>query len=527
MLHASQLSEDNRWQTLRLINGIRMALAVVLVALAALSLNSDGSVNGTLLAMIAGGFALHALMSARQLRLRLPGIAQQIRLQVGLDYGLLVALVAFSQGDSNYASLLFIPCVAGSLLLPKAKAYTFAALSSLAVLALQAEYYWRVGGVGTDFVQAGMLGVVFFCIAAIGHMISSRLTASQTQLEKTDINLANLEAASSLVIQNLDSGVLVIDGDNRIRLINSAAVQMLDVNLPVHGRPARDSAPLLHEQIALWRMDQRRQVPSFSAGGRDLVPRFVPVGQMGKSGILVFLDDAEQLSSEAQQSKLASLGQLTASIAHEIRNPLTAISHAAQLLRESPTLDEADAHLSDIIKEQVVRVDGVISSVLKLSRREKPHPVIISLNSWLEQFRGCFILEHQLNPDDFIIGGSSENAEIRMDESQLDQVMSNLCRNALHYSRENQDSSALVVVHYGYDPKAACWYLDVKDQGPGISEKVQEDIFVPFFTTRHEGTGLGLYLARSLCETNGARLVLNETGATGTTFRIIFTAPLH
>ncbi|MDD9892858.1 MAG: hypothetical protein OXT49_05040, partial [Gammaproteobacteria bacterium] len=400
----------------------RMARAIVLVSLATVSLNSGETHNSSLLAVLAGCFALHSLISARQLRQRIPSIISQIRYQLSADYGLLVVLVAFSDTSSNYASLLFIPCVAGSLLLLRAKAYTFAALSSLAVLVLQTEAYWRLGSENANFTQAGMLGVVFFSIAAIGHMISSRLTASQTQLAQTDINLANLEAASSLVIQNLDSGVVVIDGDNRIRLINNAAVQMLDVNLPVHGRPARDSAPLLHEQIALWRMDQRRQVPGFSANGRELVPRFVPVGQMGRSGILVFLDDAEQLSSEAQQSKLASLGQLTASIAHEIRNPLTAISHAAQLLSESPTLDEADAHLSDIIKEQVVRVDSVISSVLKLSRREKPHPIIISLNDWLEQFRTCFVLEHQLQESDFIIGGSSENAEIRMDESQLDQV---------------------------------------------------------------------------------------------------------
>lgn len=527
MLDNAVIGEDNRWQTLRLLNGIRMALAVVLIGLSALSVNSGGNSNGSLLAVLAGAFALHGLISARQLRLRSPSIHQQIRLQLSIDFALLVVLVFFGGSDSNYASLLFIPTVAGSLLLKDMRAYTFAALSSLALLAIETEQAWSAGLDRGNYSQAGMLGLVFFSIALIGRMISSRLTASQTQLEQTDINLANLEAASSLVIQNLDSGVVVIDGDNRIRLINSAAVQMLNVNLPVHGRPARDSAPLLSEQIALWRMDQRRQVPSFTSNGRDLVPRFVPVGQMGRSGILVFLDDAEQLSSEAQQNKLASLGQLTASIAHEIRNPLSAISHASQLLAESPTLDEADVHLTEIIKEQVVRVDSVISSVLKLSRREKPQPVIVKLLPWLEQFRSCFLLEHQLQLADFHIEGSSENAEVRMDESQLDQIISNLCKNALHYSQENGAKQPLVSVRFGYDNKASCWFLDVCDQGPGIAEEVQTDIFVPFFTTRHEGTGLGLYLARSLCETNGARLVLNESHSGGSTFRVIFTSPLH
>jgi two-component system sensor histidine kinase PilS (NtrC family) len=504
-----------------------MALAIVLITLSALSVNSGSDKNGTLLALLAGLFALHGLISARQLRLRSPAINRQIRVQLSVDFGLLLVLVFLGNTDSNYASLLFVPTVAGSLLLKEMKAYTFAALSSLALLAIETERVWLSGIEHGHYSQAGMLGVVFFSIAVIGRMISSRLAASQTQLEQTDINLANLEAASSLVIQNLDSGVVVIDGDNRIRLINSAAVQMLNVNLPVHGRPARDSAPLLSEQIALWKMDQRRQIPSFTSNGRDLVPRFVPVGQMGRSGILVFLDDAEQLSTEAQQNKLASLGQLTASIAHEIRNPLSAISHASQLLAESPTLDEADVHLTEIIKEQVVRVDSVISSVLKLSRREKPQPVIVKLAPWLEQFRSCFILEHQLQISDFEIESNNTDAEVRMDESQLDQIVSNLCKNALHYSQQNNAAAPLVSVHFSYDAKASCWYLDVSDRGPGIPEAIQTDIFVPFFTTRHEGTGLGLYLARSLCETNGARLVLNDSHSGGTTFRVIFTSPLH
>lgn len=525
MLQQAMTGEDNRWQTLRLMNGIRIGLAGVLLALAILSLNGGSKGNGALLAAVACAFTVQAFFAARQLSKRAPNIDLQIRLHLSIDFVLLVLLVAL--GNGNFASLLFIPCVAGSLMLPNIKAYGFAALSSLTVLLLQIEHYWRTGGEGLDFVQSGMLGVVFFTIAVIGKMVSTRLIASETQREKTDINLANLEAASSLVIQNLDSGVVVIDGDNRIRLMNGAAIQMLGVKLPPHGRPVRYFAPGLHTQITQWRRDPRRQVPGFACNGRELVPRFVPVGQMGRSGLLAFLDDAEQLSSEAQQSKLASLGQLTASIAHEIRNPLSAINHAAQLLGESPSLDEADAHLADIIKEQVVRVDGVISNVLRLSRREKPHPVIIPLHSWLKQFRDCFILEHQLQSQEFVIEGRDVDAEIRMDESQLDQVLSNLCRNALHFSRQNNASSGLVTIRYGHDPEAACLCLDVIDQGPGVEQTAQENIFVPFFTTRHEGTGLGLYLARSLCETNGARLVLQQTGDSGSTFRIIFTTALH
>lgn len=521
-------AEDSRWQTLRLINGIRLALAVVFALLAGFSLNdNDYQANSQLLALLAAGFAIQAIYAGSQMRRRSTLSLRRIGVQLLIDFSLLAILIAYTRGASNYASLLIIPTMASSLLLPGIRAYLFAALSSLALLGLQVEQLFTNPNHDTSFTQAGTLGLMFFIIAMVGRMLARLLSASQSQLEKSDVNLANLEAASSLVMQNLESGVVVIDGENRIQLINNAAVQMLDVRHPLNGRPLSSASPSLNDQIGLWRLSPGKQLPSFKVGGRELVARFVPVGQMGKAGILAFLDDAEQLSAEAQQAKLVALGQLTASIAHEIRNPLSAINHASQLLRESPSLDEADVHLSDIVREQVKRVDNIISSVLRLSRKEKSHPIVVPLNQWLDNFRNCFILEHQLKEQDFEISISSDKAEVRIDESHLDQIVSNLCRNALHYSQKNKADQPLVLIRANYESAPGCWHIDVIDKGPGIPAESQAEIFVPFYTTRHEGTGLGLYLARSLCETNGARLVLHSTGEQGTTFRIIFTAPLH
>lgn len=528
MIKPGLSAEDNRWQTLRLINGIRLALVTVFALLASFSLNNnDYQANTQLLALLSAGFAFHAIYAGRQMRRHKVLPLVNIGIQLLVDFILLAILIVYARGTSNYASLLFIPTMASSLLLPGVRAYLFAALSSLMLLALQVEQVLSNQDSEASFTQAGTLGLMFFIIAMVGRMVASLLSASQSRLEKTDVNLANLEAASSLVMQNLESGVVVLDGDNRIQLINNAAVQMLDVRHPLNGRPLASASPLLSEQILLWRLNPGKQLPSFGIGGRELVARFVPVGDMGKAGVLVFLDDAEQLSAEAQQNKLVALGQLTASIAHEIRNPLSAINHASQLLMESPSLDEADAHLSDIVREQVKRVDNIISSVLRLSRKEKSHPIVIPLNQWLADFRNCFILEHQLQKEDFEVYIASDKAEVRIDESHLDQVISNLCRNALHYSQSNQAERPLIRITATFQQTPGCWHIDVIDKGPGIPEENQTEMFVPFYTTRHDGTGLGLYLARSLCESNGARLVLHETGPQGTTFRIIFTAPLH
>lgn len=528
MIQPSLSAEDNRWQTLRLINGIRLALALVFALLAVFSLkNNDFQANSQLLALLAAGFAIQAIYAGSQMSRHTTLSLRNIGFQLLVDFSLLAVLIFYTRGASNYASLLFIPTMASSLLLPGVRAYLLAALSSLLLLALQVEHLFTSQHDDTSFTQAGTLGLMFFIIAMVGRLLARLLSASQSQLEQSDVNLANLEAASSLVMQNLDSGVVVIDGENRIQLINNAAVQMLDVRHPLNGRPLSSASPSLNEQIILWRLSPSKQLPSFGVGGRELVARFVPVGQMGKAGTLAFLDDAEQLSQEAQQSKLAALGQLTASIAHEIRNPLSAINHASQLLRESPSLDESDVHLSDIVREQVKRVDNIISSVLRLSRKEKSHPIVVPLKQWLDNFRNCFILEHQLDSADFEITIATDKAEVRIDESHLDQIISNLCRNALHYSQSNNAEQPLILIEAGYDQAPGCWHIDVIDKGPGIPDESQTEIFVPFYTTRHEGTGLGLYLARSLCETNSARLVLHKTGEQGTIFRIIFTAPLH
>jgi two-component system sensor histidine kinase PilS (NtrC family) len=225
----------------------------------------------------------------------------------------------------------------------------------------------------------------------------------------------------------------------------------------------------------------------------------------------------------AQQLKLASLGRLTASIAHEIRNPLGAISHAGQLLAESPNLDAQDQRLSGIIKEHCGRVNGIIENVMSLSRRETSMPEIFELEHWLETFYQEMTGRLDLASEEVIVRKQVDDAvHVRMDASQLHQVLWNLCENGLRYGR----SLPRLILRYGIRDDSQRPYLDVIDSGEGIPEDDIEHIFEPFFTTAgQQGTGLGLYLARELCEGNQASLSLLESTSEGCCFRILFAHP--
>jgi two-component system sensor histidine kinase PilS (NtrC family) len=239
-----------------------------------------------------------------------------------------------------------------------------------------------------------------------------------------------------------------------------------------------------------------------SAIGPVLRPGFIPLARGSHRHTLVFLDDLSQISQQAQQLKLAALGRLTAGIAHEIRNPLGAISHAAQLLLESEELTAADRRLNQIIHDQSRRMNLVIENVLQLSRRRQTEPQLLDLKQWLEAF--------VVNLRDELTAGQSVHMDIgagvlstQMDAEQLQQVMSNLVQNGLRYSGQLHEH-AQVWLRLFQAPYSELPTLDVLDDGPGVAEEHLAKIFEPFFTTESKGTGLGLYLSRELCEGGGS-----------------------
>jgi two-component system sensor histidine kinase PilS (NtrC family) len=280
-------------------------------------------------------------------------------------------------------------------------------------------------------------------------------------------------------------------------------------------------APGLAQQMQHWKNDSQWQAQAFQSprAGSTLIARFSELQTAKGTGTLILLEDSAQLAHKTQQIKLASLGRLTASIAHEIRNPLGAISHAAQLLAESDKLDQGDKRLTEIIDKHSKRVDTIIENVLQLSRRSASHPQELAVTDWLTEFKKEFVQMDGLRSKQLELDIEPQDVRIHVDPGHLHQVLTNLCQNA--FAHAGDEAAVRLQVRRG--DKAVVW-LDVVDNGPGIDAETAEQMFEPFYTTASSGTGLGLYIARELCEINQARLSYQRLPQGGSSFRIHFSA---
>jgi two-component system sensor histidine kinase PilS (NtrC family) len=321
---------------------------------------------------------------------------------------------------------------------------------------------------------------------------------------------------SQLVIQDMQDGVLVVDEHGVIRQHNARAEEMLgplrrELNL-------KGYAPALAQRFEEWR---KNPVTGFDPMGTVVLnnkvsARFVPVGRSRKVGAVIFLEDLSRVQAQARQMKLVALGRLTANIAHEIRNPLSAISHATELLQEEPVLNDTVARLLTIIHDNAKRLDRMVNDVLKLNRGERAHREVFKLGAYLQTFAEQFCQIEKV-AQTIISLELSADPEVSFDHSHLNQVMWNLCRNALQHCRREDASIriAVSVISNGSIVK-----LDVVDDGLGVPPALRNQLFEPFFTTVSSGTGLGLYIARGVCEANDATLDYVETRK-GTQFTIL------
>jgi two-component system sensor histidine kinase PilS (NtrC family) len=250
----------------------------------------------------------------------------------------------------------------------------------------------------------------------------------------------------------------------------------------------------------------------------DIQPGFRPL-DYNIGNTLIFLEDATQLNQRFQQMKLASLGRLTASIAHEIRNPLSAINHAAQLLGESD-MSPADKKLTQIINTQVQRLDKIIQNVLQLSRHEPSHLDAIDMLPWLERFRDEFCNTQSLKAEQITITVSPADMRILFNASYLHQVLNNLCGNAVAHNTNTLSDIRIYLQAFQDEQNQPC--LDIIDNGPGVPGELVEQIFDPFYTTSPKGTGLGLFITKEIIESNRARIRYMPVKDGGSCFRIYF-----
>jgi len=283
--------------------------------------------------------------------------------------------------------------------------------------------------------------------------------------------------------------------------------------------------PVLLEQLRAWQEDASVRAQPFRVveNGREVQANFAYLETAPRSSILIFLEDHTQLSSRAQHLKLVALGRLTASIAHEVRNPLGAISHASQLLEESPNISGADQRLLSIINTHSKRVSAIIQNILDLSRHRQEAPERVDAKPWLEEFSGRLANTYQ-DPITLNVHCGNEPVYVRFNTSQFEQLLTNLCDNGLRYSRQHT-GTASIDLHVSKHPFTGLPMLDVVDYGPGVPVERQEQIFEPFFTTEKSGTGLGLFICREICESNQAQIFFRRTEDGRSCFRIIFAHP--
>lgn len=503
---------DSYWRSLFYFNIYRLTVAVLLLTSVAVWGNSQqfGAHDLRLFAIADGayivfGAACFALISIRW-RFNL-----QLTLQVAADIGFIVILMYASGGISSGLGLLLLTTLAGAGLISRGRLTLFyAALASIAVLLEHAYEVLSLDSAVAQFVQAGLLSGGYFATAWLAHTLAKRMLESERLAAQREIDLENMAQVNQLVIQDMQDGVLVVDDLGVIRQFNARAEHILGL---VRGRREmriKDYAPVLATRFDEWRNDAAGlDVASDLLFNRTLNARFVPAGRSRRLGAVIFLEDLTRIQAEARQMKLAALGRLTANIAHEIRNPLGAISHAAELLREEPAINATATRLLTIIHDNTRRLDRMVNDVMRLNRGDRAHRESFKLVEYLEKFVSEFC-EIEKIPGEVIEIDAGADCPVLFDHNHLDQVMWNLCRNALRHCRQ-QKASIRISISVGAERGGDIVKLDVVDDGPGVPVTERGHLFEPFFTTARGGTGLGLYIAREVCEANDATLDYVET----------------
>jgi two-component system sensor histidine kinase PilS (NtrC family) len=525
---------DLAWRIVGLVNIYRLLAAMVLLAVHLLTQPSPafGALLPRLFVQICVSYFAIGLLLSVAGRRYWPSRHTLVIVHTLVDSTAIATLLYASGGvTSNLAVLLVLP-VGGMVLLADGRYPLFiAAMATLGVLGQQIVA--QLSGIApiSDYPLAGMTGAVIFFVALSAWPIANRLRESEALVKRQELDLANLAQVSQYIVQHLRESMLVVDPGDRIRLINESAAQVLGDREAVQGALLGEvSAPLLF-RLSSWRRNRGAldgtgtAGPMTSADGSALIePHFAALGAAEPAPVLIFLEDTGALAAKVQQSKLAALGRLSASIAHEIRNPVGAMSHAAQLLDESLSLDAEERRLTEIMRNNARRVSSIVENVLGLSRRAAPNPENLQLAPWCGRFREEFCATLQCPPDRITIQAIVPDLEVRMDAEHLHQIVWNLCQNALLHGAGTNGSGA-IEIRVGRMPSNARPFLEVSDRGPGIAAEDAERVFEPFFTRGVRGTGLGLFLARELAEINDATLLFTPREGGGSVFRIVFADP--
>lgn len=431
------------------------------------------------------------------------GFNRQLSSQMMVDIAVVCSLMFLAGGVSSGLSVLLLVSLAAASLVGRGRLVLFyAAVATVAVLLVQFYGIVAQGFDSASIVQAGFISAGFFATAILARLLGQRAMVNEDLARRRGVALDNQIRISQRVVERMQDGVLIVAKDGQLSRCNPVAKSMLGLSSDDQA-PLAGCAPELAGALQAWASGHNNNGLQFcGAEGRDLRARFERTTS-SDGEVLVFLEDVGRIKEHAQQLKLASLGRLTASIAHEIRNPLSAIGHAGELLREERR-GEMQERLLRILNDNVIRLDRIVRDILELGRQNRAEAELLPADEFCLGFVEHFLANENLPPD-VVVLKAPVGLKICFDRSHLHQVLWNLVSNALRHSSRGPGAVRIELVGGQDDGRVE---LHVIDDGPGVPETVREQIFEPFFTTHTQGTGLGLFIARELCATNGASLEL-------------------
>ena len=431
----------------------RAILAVLLLVmyLTGIALKILGSENPQLFLITTSAYTFLCLITLFYFRSHPHGPSTQLLFFILLTDMVAITLMMHASGglESGLGFLMLAIVAAGSIFVAGRLSLLLAATASIFVMTETLSTILLLNKNQEAIFPAGILGILLFITALVFQILTQRIRAAQTIASKTAIESARHQKLNESIVKRMHTGIVVVDSNDNIQLINSSAVQLLGGQAP--GKPLginqtiRLIPPLL-KQLERWRTYPWLRTPIFKAtsSSQELQANFTSLHQGAAKQTLIFLEDTRTLAQQAQQLKLSSLGRLTGSIAHEIRNPLGAISHASQLLSEQPSSESQDK-LIDIINRQCNRVNQIVENVLQLSSQKTPAFQKLWLLQWLKKFRMEYLGYHQ--PLTIIeIESDGQDTQIFFDPSHLTQILTNLVDNGIRFSQQSCDQRWIKLV---------------------------------------------------------------------------------
>ena len=513
------------WRLLSLFHSYRIVLALTLAVCSILladasffrAIDNEKFLATSLTYLFLSGVLMLGVVAQK------PDFEFQLSFHVLVDVVMINLLSYASGGIRSGLSLILLATIAGAGLVDRGRLVIFhASLAAIGVLSTHAYSVLNDYGPSADFFQVGLMSIGYFAMAWLAFMLAKYAKASEQLAFERGVDLANMAQINQLVIRDLPDGVLVVDENQNIRASNPQAERFLG-SIPRDAQPKLfEYAPELVQLLEAWRNNPNKTLPALRAlANTEINIRFVSIGadesHLGATVVLL-IDRSEQLK-QVKQVKLAALGRLTASIAHEIRNPLSSINHAAELLEEDEGQSTGNHRLLSIIRDNTMRIDRMVQEVLNLNRRDRAHQEIISARDYLERFLMEFSQTEKIDEKIFRLEIDTD-LSMFFDRVHLHQILWNLTCNACRYSSLQPESIQICLSQAAIE---GMLQLDVIDDGPGVSPDCQDQLFEPFFTTDSKGTGLGLYIAKEICQANGATLDYVSV-APGGQFRILMKA---